>query len=232
VSGREGRALYIAEIWRYPVKSMAGERLTSAIIGAGGIDGDRRLHVENRRGRVITARTHPRLLGHRARTGDDGTVLVGDRPWYHPVIADEVAAIAGEGAQVVPSADGVFDILPLLVATDGAIAAFGHDGRRLRPNLVIGGVAGLDERGWEGGGLRIGDVVIALADLRGRCVMTTYDPDTLVQDPDVLKSIVRRFDGRLALNAAVEVGGRVAVGDPVEFATIGERGRAEALPYT
>ena len=66
---------------------------------------------------------------------------------------------------------------------------------------------GLDERGWEGHGLRIGEVVIALADLRGRCVMTTYDPDTLAQDPDVLKSIVRRFDGRLALNAAV-VGGR------------------------
>ena len=50
-----------------------------------------------------------------------------------------------------------FDILPLLVATDGAIAAFGRDGRRLRPNLVIGGVAGLEEREWEGGTLRIGE---------------------------------------------------------------------------
>jgi uncharacterized protein YcbX len=214
--------LYIAEIWRYPVKSMAGERLTEANLGPGGVDGDRRLHVEDRRGRVITARTHPRLLGHHARTGDDGTVLVDDRPWFDPAIADAVGAIAGEGAQVVPSPDGVFDILPLLVATDGAIAAFGHDGRRLRPNLVIGGVTGLDERGWEGRGLRIGDVVIALADLRGRCVMTTYDPDTLVQDPDVLKSIVRRFDGRLALNAAVAVGGRVSVGDAVELVSADE----------
>jgi uncharacterized protein YcbX len=209
--------LYIAEIWRYPVKSMAGERLTEANLGPGGLDGDRRLHVEDRRGRVITARTHSGLLGHRARTDDDGTVLVDDRPWYDPAIADAVAAIAGEGAQVVPSPDGVFDILPLLVASDGAIAAFGYDGRRLRPNLVIGGVTGLDERGWEGRGLRIGDVVIALADLRGRCVMTTYDPDTLVQDPDVLKSIVRRFDGRLALNAAVAAGGHLRVGDPVEL---------------
>lgn len=209
--------MHIAEIWRYPVKSMAGERLAVATLDSGGIDGDRRLYVEDRRGRIITARTHPRLLGHRARTGDDGTVLVDDRPWHDPAIADAVAAIAGEGAQIVPSADGVFDILPLLVATDGAVAAFGHDGRRLRPNLVIGGVAGLDERGWEGRGLRIGDVVIALADLRGRCVMTTYDPDTLAQDPDVLKSIVRRFDGRLALNAAVAAGGRIRVGDPVEL---------------
>lgn len=198
---------------------MAGERLTEAMLGPGGLDGDRRLHVEDRRGRVITARTHPRLLGHHARTDEDGTVVVDGRPWYDPKVAAAVATIAGEGAQVVSSSDGVFDILPLLVATDGAITAFGHDGRRLRPNLVIGGVAGLDERGWEGRALRIGDVVIRLADLRGRCVMTTYDPDTLVQDPDVLKSIVRRFDGRLALNAAVAVGGRVSVGDAVELMT-------------
>jgi uncharacterized protein YcbX len=214
--------LYIAEIWRYPVKSMAGERLTSAKLDAGGLDRDRRLHVEDRRGRVITARTHPRLLGHRARTADDGTVMVDDRPWYDPTIADAVTAIAGEGAQLVPSPAGVFDILPLLVATDGAIAAFGHDGRRLRPNLVIGGVAGLDERDWEGRALRVGNVVIALADLRGRCVMTTYDPETLAQDPDVLRSIVRRFNGRLALNAAVASGGAIAVGDTVELTTIDE----------
>jgi len=33
-------------------------------------------------------------------------------------------------------------VVPLLVATDGAIAAFGHDGRRLRPNIAVGGVEG------------------------------------------------------------------------------------------
>ena len=165
--------MHIAEIWRYPVKSMAGERLTETVVGPGGLDGDRRLHVEDGRGRIITARTHPRLLGHHARTGDDGTVLVDEQPWYDAAVATAVAAIAGNGAQLVPSPDGVFDILPLLVATDGAIGAFGYDGRRLRPNLVIGGVAGLDERGWEGHGLAIGEALIALADLRGRCVMTT-----------------------------------------------------------
>ena len=142
--------------------------------------------------------------------------MVDGRPWFDPGVAAAVAAIADEGAQIVPTPEGVFDVLPLLVATDGAIAAFGHDGRRLRPNLVIGGVSGLDERGWEGHGLRIGEVVIAIADLRGRCVMTTYDPDTLAQDPDVLKSIVRRFDGRLALNAAVVVGGRLRERDAVQ----------------
>jgi hypothetical protein len=39
-----------------------------------------------------------------------------------------------------------FDVLPLLVATDGAINHMGFDGRRLRPNIVIGGVEGMKER--------------------------------------------------------------------------------------
>ena len=134
--------MYIAEIWRYPVKSMAGERLTEARIAPGGIDGDRRLHVEDGRGRVVTARTHAapaRPSGPGPAT--DGTVTIDGRPWFDPTIVAAVAAIAGEGAQLVPTPDGVFDILPLLVATDGAIEAFGYDGRRLRPNLVIGGRA-------------------------------------------------------------------------------------------
>ena len=76
---------------------------------------------------------------------------------------------------------------------------------------------GLDERGWEGRVLRIGSVLIALADLRGRCVMTTFDPDTLQQDPRVLKDIVKRFDGRLALNADVIQGGTLRTGTPVEL---------------
>ena len=82
---------------------------------------------------------------------------------------------------------------------------------------MIGGVEGQAERTWEGKSLRIGDVLIALADLRGRCVMTTFDPDTLAQDPRVLQSIVRRFDGRLALNAAVVRAGHVREGDHVEL---------------
>src|SRR5262249_58872645 len=97
---------------------------------------------------------------------------------------------AGDGARLERSG-GVerFDILPLLVATDGAIAAFGHDRRRLRPNVVIGGVAGLEERAWEGRAIRAGATVIGLRDLRQRCILTTFDPDTLRQDVEVLKGI-------------------------------------------
>jgi len=50
--------------------------------------------------------------------------------------------------------------------------------------------------------------------------MTTYDPDTLKQDHTVLRQIVKKFDGTLALDTAVLQGGRISVGDAVEFADL------------
>ena len=200
--------MHLSEIWRYPVKSMGGERLEHATLGPLGLHGDRIVQVYDGRGRLVTARTHAGLLGLRATLGTDGEPLVDGLPWTAPDVQASVERIVGPGARLVRNEhEARFDVLPLLVATDGAIAAFGRDARRLRPNLIVGGVDGLDERGWEGRVLRIDSVQIALADLRGRCVMTTVDPDTLARDPRVLKDIVRRFDGRLALNAGVLQGG-------------------------
>jgi uncharacterized protein len=54
-------------------------------------------------------------------------------------------------------------------------------------------------------------------DLRGRCVMTTFDPDTQAQDMNVLRRIAREMDGSLALNCGVTRGGTLRVGDPVEL---------------
>ena len=210
--------MYVAEIWRYPVKSMAGEQLASASLTSSGIDGDRVLQVRNARGRTITSRTHPGLLGHRATLDGQGNPLIDGRPWTDPSVLAAVQEIAGPGAELVRDESlNRFDVLPLLVATDGAIASFGRDRRRLRPNLVIGGVRGLDERAWPGGQLVIGDVVIGIEDLRGRCIMTTFDPDTLAHDPEVLRDIVKRFGGKLALNCEVVSGGVVRIKQEVEL---------------
>ena len=212
--------MWVAELWRYPVKSMAGELLARAEIRDDGIAGDRVVHVRNALGRVVTARNRPLLLGHRGTLGSDGEPLVDGRPWASPEVAADVARAGGDSSHLVRH-DGVarFDVLPLLVATDGAIAAFGYDRRRLRPNVVIGGVPALGEREWEGRSLRIGEVVIGIQDLRQRCIMTTFDPDTLAQDVEVLKSIHRRFGGSLALNCRVARAGTIAVGDAVELTT-------------
>jgi len=218
----------ISEIWRYPVKTMAGERLRHAVVGSLGIEGDRIVHVEDGRGRVITSRSHPGFLGHRATLGSDGEPLVDGRPWNSPAVAAEVRAIAGtRSARLVRDESAErFDVLPLLVATDGAIAAFGQDHRRLRPNLVIEGVEGLGERDWPGGCLRVGKVLIGVQDLRLRCIMTSFDPDTLAQDKEITRDIYRRFEGKLALNCFVIEPGSLSVGDQVELV----RGRACAGP--
>lgn len=209
----------VAELWRYPVKSLAGERLQRAVIGRDGIAGDRVVHVQDGRGRVVTSRTHPMLLGLHATLGDDGEPLIEGERWTSDEAVTAVRLAAEEEEAALAGHDGRegFDVLPLLVATDGAIAALGVDHRRLRPNIVIAGVEGLAERAWPGRRLRIGDVVIAVAKLRGRCVMTTYDPDTQEQDMSVLKRIVTDFGGRMALDCDVVEGGIVSLGDRVEL---------------
>jgi len=212
-------SLYLAELWRYPVKSLAGERVSSTTLSPDGMAGDRIVRVRGPEG-VRTSRRHYRLLGLR------GTLDPGGRPQIngHPWDSDEALALVRKAAGAdawLEAFEGLdrFDILPLLVATDGAVAAFGRDVRRLRPNIVVGGVDGLAERGWVDGELRIGDAIIRLDSLRSRCVMTTIDPDTLRLDQGVLRDIVRRFENKLALNAEVLRGGTIRVGDSAEVQT-------------
>jgi uncharacterized protein len=205
-------------MWRYPVKSMAGQRVSSTELTGAGLVGDRIVQVYDRRGRIVTARTFPRLLRLHATLDVDGEPLVEGLPWRSREVDQLVEAAVGRGARL-ERFDGPerFDILPLLVCTDGAVSMFGRDVRRLRPNLLIGGVKGTAERMWPGAILRLPEAAIGLADLRKRCVMTTYDPDTTEQDPNVLRDIVRRFQGELCLNAAVTRPGRVRVGDGIEL---------------
>jgi MOSC domain-containing protein len=208
-------ALRVAELWRYPVKSLAGERLSTALIRHDGIAGDRLVRVRGPEG-VRTARRQYRLLGLRGTLDAEGHPRIADHPWNSPDALALVKEAAGADAWLEAYDDvDRFDILPLLVATDGAIAAFGRDLRRLRPNIVIGGVDGLDERDWPGAELHIGEVIIRLDALRGRCHMTTIDPDTLEVNPAILRDIVRRFDNKLALDAEVVHAGTIRVGDAV-----------------
>jgi uncharacterized protein YcbX len=209
--------LQVAGLWRYPVKSLAGESISTATLGADGIPGDRIVRVRGPEG-VRTSRRQYRLLGLRGTLDPDGRPRINGHPWDSSEALALVEHAAGADAWIESwTAVDRFDILPLLVATDGAVAAFGRDIRRLRPNIVIGGVDGLNERSWPGGELHIGDAIVRLDSLRGRCHMTTVDPDTLAVDPEVLRDIVRRFGGKLALNAEVVRWGTIRVGDPVKL---------------
>src|SRR6478752_1121880 len=77
----EIRAVWVQEIWRYPVKSMAGESLDAADLTEAGVVGDRVVQVRNAAGRIMTARTRPLLLRHRATLSGHNQVLIDGLPW-------------------------------------------------------------------------------------------------------------------------------------------------------
>ena len=87
----------VAELWRFPVKSLAGERLARASIGDHGIPGDRLVWVCGPEG-VRTARRHQRLLGLHGTLDEDGEPLIDGYPWQSAQALSLVRQAAGEDA--------------------------------------------------------------------------------------------------------------------------------------
>jgi uncharacterized protein len=206
----------VAELWRYPVKSLRGERLERAQIAAGGIPGDRALRIADQRG-TLTARRKQRLVGLEATLGADGEPLVAGEPWDSEPAANAIRAAAGDGAGLLRADDGhAHDAAPILVVTDAALGMLGYDRRRFRPNVVIEGAEGLEERGWVRGRLRIGEALLFVTEPCERCAITTIDPDTFAVDPEVLRRARLELGGMMGVYCSVLVPGAVAVGDSVE----------------
>ena len=76
-------SLFVAELWRYPVKSLAGERLIVATLEPDGIIGDRIVRVRGPEG-VRTSRRDYRLLGLRGTLDTTGRPLIDGHPWESP----------------------------------------------------------------------------------------------------------------------------------------------------
>ena len=130
--------MHVAGLWRYPVKSLAGEPLPATPLTADGMPGDRVVHVAGPHG-LLTGRIRHGLLTIPASTGADGQPEVAGHSWRSAEAANIVRAAAGPAAELVAyTGSERFDVLNLLVVTDGAVAVFGHDMRRLRPNLLVG----------------------------------------------------------------------------------------------
>jgi uncharacterized protein len=67
----------VAQLWRYPVKSMQGERLAAATVVNDGLAGDRRWGVRDElTGRVLTGRREPQLLEAAASVGPDSEPVI------------------------------------------------------------------------------------------------------------------------------------------------------------
>src|SRR4051812_23890319 len=71
-----GASVHIAELWRYPVKSMRGEQVETTRVELDGIPGDRIVHAVQGDGRVVTSRFRPGLLALSATLAASGEPLV------------------------------------------------------------------------------------------------------------------------------------------------------------
>ncbi|HZO78593.1 MAG TPA: MOSC N-terminal beta barrel domain-containing protein [Solirubrobacteraceae bacterium] len=237
----------VLELWRYPVKSLQGERLDAVAVTESGFEGDRRFALfDLETGFGLTARRVPELLFASARltaegeaeiTLPDGSVVADD---------DALSAWLGRKVQLRRADDGGGERLyenPLdfereqtsrWEAFNGAPGPF-HDSSRTRVSLVSTETLGSwDRRRFrsnvllEGGGegqlvdctIALGQATLSVGNHIERCVMVTRpQPQGIVRDLGVLRTIAQERQNRLAVGALVSEPGTVKVGDALRRTT-------------
>lgn len=229
----------VSELWRFPVKSMQGERVEAAEVGANGLAGDRRWAIfDLATGFGLTARRSPELLLASARsradgveiTLPDGRVAADDAAlsdWLGLRVAlreagqveapryenpEDVETEAEDSWQPFEGPENAFhDGFTVTVLSRDTIGA--HPLRRFRANIILD-VGGEDAL--VGSTVRVGDAALALSEQVPRCVMVTRpQPGGIELDRDVLRWIHRERSGLLAVGGPVARPGAVRVGDPV-----------------
>ena len=230
----------VIELWRYPVKSLQGERLDSCEVGEHGLVGDRAWGlVDSSSGYVLTARRVPELLMASARLVSpdevavvlpDGTETTDDAAlseWLGRSVSLRAALDHGSGTYENPlmvedhvesdwasweGPSGVFHDSGRTRLSICSTTSLGEwDRRRFRFNVIVDG-SGEDDL--VGQAVAIGEVGLLVKKQIGRCVMVTRpQPDGLERDTSVLKTINREREGCLGIGAVVTQPGRLAVGD-------------------
>ncbi len=242
----------VCEVWRFPVKSIGGERLTGGAVDERGLEFDRAWGVfDPATSMVLTARREPSLLflsasvadGRPAITTEDGDDVSTD---------DLLSQWIGRPVQIRSAADGPgtfenpmnVDDETDWVKWQSAGSTF-HDGRstislvshnslgdwdvrRFRINLVLdgGGEDDLD------GLVTIGSATLSIRKPIDRCVMVTRPQPGLERSLDVLRTIIRERDNRLGIGAIVSSSGRIDVGDeitPVAHVRADRQARLDAV---
>jgi len=174
----------VEAIFRYPVKSMAGERLEAAELGWYGIEGDRRLafrRTDDRSGMPwLTASKLPDLLLFAPHRREDGvprdlpthirTPDGEEMPVFGEDLAKEVGRRYGAPVQMMQLRHGIFDEASISVIALDTVREIGRlagrsfdvqslDVRRFRPNVVVRLLrsAPFQEDEWVGGVLSFGE---------------------------------------------------------------------------
>jgi uncharacterized protein YcbX len=236
---------HLGALFRYPVKSMAGQRLDSARIGWHGVEGDRRLAFRRLADRSafpwLSASRLPALLlyqpiGCRDTTGGPLPTYIRTPDGNEYELSDEallkeIAARHRADVELMHLRHGIFDegaISAIALGTIRSIThATGHDAdvRRFRPNLVIDthSAQPFEEDRWVGKILEFGSdgtgpaISVTLRD--ERCVMLNLDPDTAEANPEVMKTVIRMNENQAGVYGAVVKIGELRVGQVVSLRT-------------
>ena len=230
----------VEAIFRYPVKSMSGERLEVAELGWYGLEGDRRLafrRMDDRSGMPwLTASKLPDLLRFAPQRRDDGaqgdlhlpthirTPDGEDMPVFGEALAKEVGRRYGAPVEMMQLRHGIFDEASVSVIASDTVREIGRlsgrslDVRRFRPNIVVRSLRSVpfQEDEWLGGVLSFGEgddapaITVTMRDVR--CSMVNLDPDSAGPAPEVLKAVVRANQNNAGIYGAVTRTGRLAVG--------------------
>ena len=239
----------VARLWRWPVKSMAGEEVRALSVGPGGVGGDRIqavLHEHKGEWKPLTAREAPGLLAWSASypfnldAGLDPArpphAIVhapgGQRSWRwgDPHLRSALEADLGRGVRLIRDTDGVLDVPgTLLVTSDATLRALGEelggpvDVRRFRPNLHLDVDAPpWSEAGWAGAELAFeGGVRLRVDGPCERCAIPTRHPDTQVKWPGLLSHLAAQHEQNFGVLVRVVEPGRVAAGETVRVETSG-----------
>jgi uncharacterized protein YcbX len=236
----------VESLWRWPVKSMAGERVDAMRVDGRGPGGDRThavtyLHKGERK--PLTAREAPRLLAWKAAYpfGVNGDLDPADPPfavvtapdgrsyrWGDPRLRGALESDLGREVDLRRDLEGIHDLpRSMLVTVDATLRALGDeldgpiDLRRFRPNVHLDIEApAWAELEWEGAELAFaGGVRLRLLQPCERCAIPTRDPDTQAKWPGLLKHLTAAHDQGFGINARVLVGGRIEAGEAVELRT-------------
>jgi uncharacterized protein YcbX len=233
----------VLEIWRYPVKSLQGERVDVAEVTSTGLAGDRGHAIfDPVTGFGLTARRVPELLFASATVSESGTVRIElpdgrvaaddatlsdwlGRPVTLRAAHDDRTArhyenprdfedeATGDWYAFEGSPDAFHDSRFARVSLVSTTTVGAWHGRRFRANLCVDG-GGEDEL--VGHRVAVGSSVLEVTKRLSRCVMTTRpQPGGIERDLDVFRTINREHDGCLAIGARVAVPGRVRIGDEV-----------------
>ncbi|MGD0213612.1 MAG: MOSC N-terminal beta barrel domain-containing protein [Terriglobales bacterium] len=232
---------HVEAIFRYPVKSMGGERLEVANLGWHGLDGDRRLafrRIEDRSGFPwLTAGKLPELVLFTPLRREDGAsedlpthirTPDGDElPVFGEDLAKEVGRRCGAPVQMMYLKHGIFDEASISVISSGTVREIGRlsgqspDVRRFRPNVVVRTLRSVpfQEDEWVAGVLSFGEeddapaITVTMRDVR--CSMVNLDPDTASPAPEVLKAVVRANQNNAGIYGTVTRIGQLAVGQTI-----------------